>query len=141
MNITQLTEMSCTLACFEAFSAQNGGTVTQREIILQYPGYCQGDQPQPGYLLTQDYTAVAAFFGIRCEAISPYPLLLPHYPERAILIGAGNFHGHEHSILWVRALPGDRGIAINPNTHISDYMRFNLGDLRHWHSSFWKLEA
>jgi hypothetical protein len=142
MNVTQLTPMSCTLACFEAFSAQNGGSVTQRDIILGYPHYCQGNEPQPGYVLIQDYTAVAALFGIPCQPINPHPLLLlPHHPRRAILIGAGNYHGHQHSLLWIRALSLDRGLAMNPNETITKYLKFNLQDLNQWDCLFWKLEA
>jgi len=132
--------MSCTLACFEAFSAQNGGAVTQRDIILRYPNYCQGTEPTPGYVLIKDYVALASAIGIQCEPINPQSILpLPHYPKRAILIGAGNYNGNEHSLLWVRALSGDRGLAMDPTA--KNYIRFNMKDLKKWQCSFWMLSV
>jgi len=131
--------MSCTLACFEAFSAQTGGNWTQRDIILTFPHLCQGNQPVPGYVQTADYATLANVLGFHCEPIDPHPLPLPHHPTRAILIGAGNFNGAQHSLLWIRALPGDRGLALDPNPNVIRPMRFNLGDLNHWICQFWML--
>lgn len=140
MNVFQLNGMCCTLACFEAFSAQNGGDVTQGSVILNYPDYCQGTQPIPGYVLTANYVALAALIGVHCEPINPQPILpYPQYPQRAILIGAGNFNGNEHSLLWVRALSGNRGLAMDPSA--KNYFRFKMEDLNNWQCSFWMLSV
>lgn len=73
----QLTGKSCTLACFEAFSEQNGGAVTQRDVILRYPNYCRGAEPTLGYVLVEDYVALASLIGIQCEPVNPAFRLIP----------------------------------------------------------------
>jgi hypothetical protein len=141
MKVPQITRMSCTLACFESFSAQNGGTWTQRAIISNFPALCQGNQPEPGYVLTEGYVELAGLLGIHCEPIPNPPLPLPRYPTQAILIGAGNFEGSQHSLLWIRALPGDRGIAMNPNPAVTHYRRFRIQQLAEWESFCWLLRV
>jgi hypothetical protein len=134
--------MSCTLACFEAFLAQNGRRITQRDIILQHPQYCQGAQLPPGWILINDYATLASLLGFQCTPLNPKPVLqLPHYPDKAVLVGAGNFNGGEHSLLWMRALPGDRGLAINPDPNSRNYMRFDLADFNDLQCSFWMLQV
>jgi hypothetical protein len=151
--------MSCTLACFEAFLEQNGRHITQRDIILQHPQYCQGEQQIPGWVSVDNYAALASLLGFQCTPLNPIPALrLPHYPNEAVLIGAGNFNG-QHSLLLIRALPGNRGIAIDPDPKLNpnptidrglkiypvrearNYLRFDLIQLSGWSCSFWLLHV
>ena len=139
MKVPQITGMSCTLACFEAFSAQNDGIWTQRAIMLAFPDLCQGKEKVPGYVLTEDYVKLASLIGIYCKPIPSLPLPAPHYPRQSILIGAGDYHGGEHSLLWIRPLPQERGLAMDPNPEVRNYVRFKLDQLKQWKSFCWLL--
>jgi hypothetical protein len=141
VKVSQLTGMSCTLACFESFSAQNGGDWTQRAIISTFPDLCQGQERIPGYVLAKDYVELALHIGIQCEPIHHGLLPLPYFPTQAILIGAGNYYDRQHSLLWIRALPGDWGLAMDPDPNARNYLRFQLQQLWPWQASCWRLRV
>lgn len=135
--VVQINGLSCTLACIEAFLANNGILRTQADIIRDLPLHCSVASRSPGYVLITDYVQLCADLGILCQ---PLPTVYPShvkYPKEAVLIGAVDYSGGQHSLLWFNNLPGDQGAFLDPSN--GQILQRPLSDMYSWKSAFWGL--
>ena len=139
MIIRQLWPASCTLACFEAFLAQNGICITQRLMKVLRPNLCGDLNDENRCVYTHDYSEIGDAFGFTCSEVVDFHVLFPSYPASAILMGTDALTGTPHSLLWTYLNNANGvGFAMNPaNDH---YLRFHLSKLNEWRCKLWRLE-
>jgi hypothetical protein len=70
MMLRQLTQESCTLACFESFLGQNGIIATQRWMKKMRPDICGDLNEEQRCVYTHHYSEVGQVFGFTCIEIT-----------------------------------------------------------------------
>jgi len=139
MIIQQLSPASCTLACFEAFLAQNGISITQRRMKKMRPDICGNLNDVNRCVYTQHYSEIGHAFGFTCSEIVDGYVLFPCYPASAILLGTDAVTGTAHSLLWTYFNKANGvGFAMNPADN--HYLRFHVSKLNEWKCKIWHLQ-
>jgi hypothetical protein len=139
MIIRQLSQASCTLACFEAFLAQNGICITQRRMKVTRPDICGDLNDENRCVYTHHYAEIGHAFGFTCSEIVDSYVPFPSYPGSAILMGTDALTRTPHSLLWTYFNKADGvGFAMNPEDR--HYLRFHLSKLNEWKCKLWHLQ-
>jgi hypothetical protein len=124
VKVPQLTQASCTLACFEAFLAQNRICITQSWMKVRRPDICGDLDHEYTCVQTDHYSEVGQAFGFTCSEITSEHFLFPCYPISAILMGTV-FCGTPHSLLWTY-INKSNGVGFAMNPVASHYFRFPM---------------
>ena len=133
MIVRQLWPASCTLACFEAFLAQNGIYITQTRMKVLRPDLCGDLKDKNRCVYTHHYQEIGDVFGFTCSEIVGSEFLFPCYPASAMLMGAVT--GNPHSLLWIY-LNKANGVGFAMNPAADHYHRFHMSKINHyklWH--------
>ena len=139
MMIRQLSPASCTLACFEAFLAQNGISITQRRMKKMRPDICGNLNDVGRCVYTHHYSKVGEAFGFTCSEVTGPYVPFPSYPTSAILMGTDVLYGTPHSLLWIYINKSNGvGFAMNPAA-AEHYFRFHLSKIDEWKCKLWRL--
>ena len=134
MMVRQLWPASCTLACFEAFLAQNGICITQRRMKMTRPDIRGDLNDENRCLYTHHYQEIGDAFGFTCSEIVGSDFLFPCYPASAILMGT-NIAGTPHSLLWTYLNKANGvGFAMNPaDDHYHRVHMSKINEYKLWH--------
>jgi hypothetical protein len=134
MIIRQLWPASCTLACFEAFLAQNGIYITQRRMKVMRPDLCGDLKDENRCVYAHHYQGIGDVFGFTCFEIAGPEFLFPCYPASAMLMGTV-MAGTPHSLLWTYLNKANGvGFAMNPaGGHYHRFHMSKINEYKLWH--------
>jgi len=135
MVIRQLWPASCTLACFEAFLAQNDIYITQRRMKVMRPDLCGDLKDENRCVYTHHYQEIGDVFGFTCSEIVGSDFLFPCYPASAMLTGTNTLTGTPHSLLWTYLNKANGvGFAMNPaDKHYHRFHMSKINEYKLWH--------
>jgi len=82
--IKQYFRHSCVLACIQSFLADNFKTITQSQMIYEFPDICKKDTNTEGTIDTNDIEKLCHKLNILCEKLNE--IIPANYPKETIII-------------------------------------------------------